>query len=184
MSQTSYVAFLRGVNVGGNALIKMAELKSAFESLGLKNVVTVLASGNVVFETAKADHAILKKRIEQVIAKQFKVQAVAILRTAAQIVDLLNSNPFKTVRLSSQLKVQVTFLAQEINKGAKFPILLPTKAFQIYQVGPGEICSAIDLTGNMGTTELMKLLEKQFGKAITTRTLATVEKVAELMKPE
>src|SRR5215469_5341911 len=112
MSSNSYVAFLRGVNVGGNALIKMVELKKAFESLGFKNVAPVLASGNVIFESAKADRYILTKQIEQVIGKQFKVQAVAILRTAAQIVDLVNSNPFKNARLSSQIKVQVTFLAK------------------------------------------------------------------------
>jgi uncharacterized protein (DUF1697 family) len=184
MSSTSHVAFLRGINVGGNTLIKMAEMKKAFEAVGLKNIVPVLASGNVVFERAKADRTALAHQIEQVLAKRFKVQPVAILRTAAQIAELVKSNPFKNARLSSQTKVHVTFLAQETNLTAKFPLSLSAKDFQIFQVSPGEICSAVDLSGAAGTSELMRVLEKQFGKTITTRTWATVEKVAAAMQTE
>ena len=184
MSSTSYVAFLRGINVGGTALIQMPELKEAFESLGLKNVVTVLASGNVVFGTAKADRLVLTKQIEKTIEKQFNVRAVAILRTAVQILNLLNSNPFKNSRLSSQMKVHVTFLGDETRTTTKFPRSLSTKDFQIYQVSHDEICSAVDLTTDARTPELMRHLEKQFGRNLTTRTWATVEKVAKLMKLE
>src|SRR5260221_10646488 len=48
-----YIAFLRGINVGGNNLIKMSDLKKQFEDLGFTNVQTVIASGNVIFETDK-----------------------------------------------------------------------------------------------------------------------------------
>lgn len=49
-SPRSYVAFLRGINVGGHAVIRMSELQRAFEGLGFENVRTVLASGNVIFD--------------------------------------------------------------------------------------------------------------------------------------
>lgn len=63
-SNCQYLAFLRGINVGGNAIIKMADLKKAFEQMGFKNVRTLLASGNVIFEADHADKEVLTKKME------------------------------------------------------------------------------------------------------------------------
>src|SRR5271165_5383130 len=128
------VAFLRGINVGGKALIKMAELKKAFESLGFTHVVPVLGSGNVVFEAPKAGTAELRQRIEEKLATTFRVQITAILRTGPQILDLLKLDPFKDLKVAPQTKLQVTFLAAGTNHGGKFPSQLPAKEFQIMQV--------------------------------------------------
>jgi uncharacterized protein (DUF1697 family) len=184
MTSTKYVAFLRGINVGGNALVKMTELTKVFESLGFKNVVPVLASGNVVFETAKPDPAVLKRRIEEMLARKVGVPATVILRTASQISELMKSNPFQGTKLSPQMKVQVTFLDAETKKGAKFPTSLNTKEFRIARVSSGEVCSIVDLSTNARTPELMRVLEKQFGKDVTTRTWTTIEKVAKVLKAE
>jgi uncharacterized protein (DUF1697 family) len=51
MENSRYIALLRGINVGGNTLIKMPDLKVCFESLGFTDVVTYIQSGNVVFST-------------------------------------------------------------------------------------------------------------------------------------
>jgi uncharacterized protein (DUF1697 family) len=75
-----YVAFLRGINVGGNNKIGMDELRQAFVSAGFANVKTVLATGNVIFESKKAD-AGLAQAIEQDIKKSFGIDASVILRT-------------------------------------------------------------------------------------------------------
>jgi uncharacterized protein (DUF1697 family) len=183
MTSTKYVAFVRGINVGGNALVKMTELTKAFESLGFKKVVPLLASGNVVFETAKSDPAVLKRRIEEMLAREVGVQSTVILRTASQISELIKSNPFRGRKFSPQMKVQVTFLVQETKKNAKFPFLLAAKEFRIVQVSAREICTAVDLSTNARTPELMRVLEKQFGKDVTTRTWTTIEKVAKVLKP-
>jgi uncharacterized protein (DUF1697 family) len=184
MTLISYVAFLRGINVGGNTLIKMTDLKTAFESIGLKNVVSVLTSGNVVFEAISSAPTVLKRQIEEMLATRFGVPVVAILRTASQISKLIKSNPFQGRKLSPQIKLQVTFLAKENKTSAKFPIALPAKEFQIVQVSSGEICSVVDLSTNARTPELMKVLEKQFGKGVTTRTWNTIEKVAKVLTAE
>jgi uncharacterized protein (DUF1697 family) len=60
---SKYVAFLRGINVGGHKTIKMDELKEAFEANGFKNVKTFLASGNVLFDAPKAGVTTLAKKI-------------------------------------------------------------------------------------------------------------------------
>ena len=62
-SMTLYIALLRGINVGGHKVIKMAELKRVFESIGLKQVKTYIQSGNIVFESEE-DINFLKDRIQ------------------------------------------------------------------------------------------------------------------------
>lgn len=62
-----YVAFLRGINVGGNALIKMADLKIALSQSGLNNVRTYIQSGNVIFESSENDKYLLADHISEVI---------------------------------------------------------------------------------------------------------------------
>src|SRR5258708_5109578 len=60
---TKFAAFLRGINVGGNKLIKMDDLKKCFAALAFKNVKTILASGNVLFESTDDDEVALGKKI-------------------------------------------------------------------------------------------------------------------------
>ena len=180
MNSKAYVAFLRGINVGGNALIKMTELKKAFEALGFSKVTPVLASGNVIFES---DNDLdLKQRIEAMLAKRFKIQATAIIRSAPDISALLKSNPFQNPKLSAPTKVQVTFLTEEKNQKAKYPIRIPAQDFEIMQVSSRELVSAVNLAGIARTPELMSFLEKNFGKNITTRTWNTIEKIAKLLE--
>ena len=180
MNSKAYVAFLRGINVGGNALIKMTELKKAFEALGFSKVTPVLASGNVVFESDNGVN--LKQRIEAMLAKRFKIQGMAIIRSASDISALLKSNPFQNPELSAQTKVHVTFLTEEKNQKAKYPLRIPVQNFEIIQVSSRELVSTVNLAGTARTPELMSFLEKQFGKNITTRTWNTVEKIAKLLQ--
>lgn len=75
----SYVAFLRGINVGGNSLIKMDALRAALTESGLESVTTYIQSGNVLFESKSSDENVLGKQIEGCIKKHFKLDvAVAV----------------------------------------------------------------------------------------------------------
>jgi uncharacterized protein (DUF1697 family) len=65
MPKIRYAAFLRGINVGGNKMIKMQDVAKAFESLGFSNVKTLIQSGNVIFESAPTDDEKLIKKIEK-----------------------------------------------------------------------------------------------------------------------
>ena len=68
---TRYITLLRGVNVGGNNIIKMADLKAAFEKQGFGNVVTYINSGNILFDSETPDIAVLKNTCERIIADGF-----------------------------------------------------------------------------------------------------------------
>ena len=90
---TAFVALLRAVNVGGTGKLPMAELKAFCEELGFAKVRTYIASGNVVFESAKSEKAIkaaLERRLEQYAGKPVGV----LVRTAAEMAAVARRNPF------------------------------------------------------------------------------------------
>ncbi|HWV98904.1 MAG TPA: DUF1697 domain-containing protein [Candidatus Acidoferrum sp.] len=182
MKSLAYVAFLRGINVGGNKLISMEDLKKAFASLGFANIRTVLASGNVVFETADTDPAVLTAGIEQKLQSRFGLEIAVRVRTAEQIQALVASKPFKKTQVTPQTRLHVTFLALNLVQGLKVSQRLKGTDFEIVRVSAGEVCSTVEVSAKRGTTDLMKVLEKQFGKKITTRTWNTVEQIGKLLE--
>ncbi|MDD7794288.1 DUF1697 domain-containing protein [Clostridium sp. 'White wine YQ'] len=90
---TTFIALLRGINVGGKNIIKMAELKKALESIGLLEVKTYIQSGNVLFKSSE-DKKIIKEKIEREIEKTFKISLTVVLRTSTELEDIINNCPF------------------------------------------------------------------------------------------
>ncbi|HEY5583225.1 MAG TPA: DUF1697 domain-containing protein [Ruminiclostridium sp.] len=90
---TIYIALLRGINVGGKNVIKMAELKRVFETIGLCDVKTYIQSGNVLFKSNEVEET-LRKKIEYEIEMVFGFSATVILRTAAEIEWIILNCPF------------------------------------------------------------------------------------------
>lgn len=108
---TVYLAFLRGINVGGKNSIRMADLKRTFLSLGFRNAETFIQSGNVLFETADAavpffgettvpEEAVLRRRIESAVEADFGVRTGVVLRTAEEIDSLVSGCPFSKGEIS------------------------------------------------------------------------------------
>lgn len=92
-----FVALLRGVNVGG-INIKMADLKAAIEGLGLANVKTVLASGNVLFDSERTDPAALKAEIEAGLRDRFGYEAWIVLLDQPTLARIVEDFPFEADR--------------------------------------------------------------------------------------
>ena len=90
---TQYVALLRGINVGGNNIIKMNALKACFESLGFKDVRTYIQSGNVLFRAAGSNQASLTKRIENALSKSFNYKSRVVLRSQKQLKAIVAKAP-------------------------------------------------------------------------------------------
>lgn len=90
---TTYVALLRGINVGGKNLIKMPALKACFEAGGFEDVATYIQSGNVLFRTAQADSATLSRRIEEMLSAAFEYRASVVLRSHAQMRAVVEGAP-------------------------------------------------------------------------------------------
>lgn len=98
---TDWIALLRGVNVGG-VTITSADLRETFTSLGFTGVRTVLASGNVAFETDRADAARLKRDIEQALSERFGYEAWIVLVAAERLRAIVDAFPFDATDGSRQ----------------------------------------------------------------------------------
>jgi uncharacterized protein (DUF1697 family) len=80
-----YLLLLRGINVGGNNIIKMADLKSCLESAGYSNVKTYIQSGNVIFESDERNVEKLTNEIEELLSKEFNYESKVVIRTHEQV---------------------------------------------------------------------------------------------------
>ena len=182
-SQITFVAFLRGINVGGNKLIKMTELKQAFESLGFREVQTLIASGNVVFCAASAKADVLLQKIEQKLKKTFGHDIPVIMRTLGQLRKLAAANPFKGVKITPETRLNVSFLADKARSDLKIPYATPKEDFCILKVSGGEVFSVVDLSKGGSTLDAMSFIEKEFGRNTTTRNWNTINRILEATLP-
>ena len=180
MSTTRYIALLRGINVGGNKMIKMADLRHLVESLGYDDVKTVLASGNVAWDTENDDADVMRTMIEQAIETTFGFSVSVIIIPQAQIETLVESDPFAGIEVTKDTRLYVTFLPEPPTSTLNIPYHAPDKDFSILRVSDTEICSVLTLSGKTRTTDSMNILEAEFGKNITTRNWNTVLKLENL----
>ncbi|MDQ3193556.1 MAG: DUF1697 domain-containing protein [Bacteroidota bacterium] len=171
---TKFIAFLRGINVGGNRSVKMEELKKTFESSGFKNVKTVLASGNVIFETKQSNTTAISKKIEDDLKMDFGIEINVMIRSIEELKSLADADPFKGIDVTPETRLYVTFTSEKFKSKLKIPYETPDKNFKILRVTDNDVCSVLTLTPENKTVELMGIIEKEFGKKVTTRNWNTI----------
>src|SRR5690349_11080128 len=108
------ICLLRGINLGGNNLIKMDALRTLCKSLGFHNARTYIASGNIVFETDEKDLAALSDRIENTLERKFGFRPEVVLRTTSEMQVVIAKNPFSNRRGIEPNKLLVLFLKTEL----------------------------------------------------------------------
>lgn len=178
-----YLALLRGINLGKRR-IKMAALRKDFEEWGFTAVRTLLASGNVVFESAAGDPAKVQAKIEQGFIDRYGWEVPACVRRRPEILDLVEGKPFEGVEDAKHIQKYVTFLAEPPEGDLGIPYSALDGDYRILDVQPGHVISVLDRSQERGTLDAMAVLEKEFGDAITTRNWSTVLKAYELMKTD
>jgi uncharacterized protein (DUF1697 family) len=166
-----YAAFLRGVSPM-NA--KTPELKRCFEAAGFEDVKTVLSSGNVVFGARAASEAVIAKRAEAAMAKGLGRTFPVIVRSIDALRALLDSDPYERFAVEPGAKRVVTFLKEP--RRAKLALPIELDGARILAIEGSEVFSAY--TPSPRGPVFMTLIEKTFGKELTTRTWETVQKVA------
>jgi uncharacterized protein (DUF1697 family) len=164
-----YVAFLRGVSPL-NA--KMPELKRSFEAAGFKDVKTVLGTGNVVFSATPRGLPELTKKCEAAMKKQLGVSFFTLVRGVDELTQLLDENPLSRFRLAPGSKRVITFLAERPRPAPKLPIALDDA--RILTLRGNAVFSSY--VPSPQAPIFMALIERTFGKRITTRTWETVAK--------
>ncbi len=93
MLKIQYLVLLRGINVGGNNIIKMMDLKRCFEDLGFGNVATYIQSGNVLFYSDEEDKTKLINFIEQALSKRFSYDSRIVIITDQQLGKIVEEAP-------------------------------------------------------------------------------------------
>jgi uncharacterized protein (DUF1697 family) len=115
---TRYVALLRGINVGGKNLIKMAALKRCFEEHGFAGVSTFIQSGNVLFESAEADRARLAAGIERMLTAVFGYPASVVLRSRRDLQQIVDRAPAGFGARPALYRYDVLFLKEPLQARA------------------------------------------------------------------
>jgi uncharacterized protein (DUF1697 family) len=164
-----YVALLRGVSPL-NA--KMPALKACFEGAGFTAVKTVLGSGNVVFDTRSAPESTIEQQAEAAMQATLGRSFYTIVRRADALAQLLAADPYAAFNVPTQAKRVVSFLRQLPARNVVLPI--ESDSARVLTVIGREVFSAYEPSANGPV--FMTLIEKAFGKDITTRTWETVRK--------
>jgi uncharacterized protein (DUF1697 family) len=153
-----YVALLRGIGPT-NPNMKGERLKSVFEAIGFTNVHPVIASGNVLFDSPSKNPKALEALIESALPERLGFNSTTIVRTKQDLAALVKKNPFAGVRDEKPNYLLVTF----------------------FKNSSPELCTVIKLAEEK-TPDFMRKVERQHGKAITSRTWKTVARILKKME--
>jgi uncharacterized protein (DUF1697 family) len=111
------IAFLRAINVGGHT-VTMERLRQEFEAVGLKDVETFIASGNVIFTSRATDLAALEKKIEAQLLSSLGYEVATFLRTDAEVAAVAGYQPFPAAQIEDGAVVYVGFVQRPLDATA------------------------------------------------------------------
>ena len=170
-----YVAFLRGVNVGGR-IAKMDTLIEVFESLKLKNVRTFIQSGNVIFETATKNSSALRDKIEKKLESALGYEVKVIFRTIEEIESIIKLNPFKDKILNEDTRLFIALLYNAPGKEIKNLVDSFNNKKEYYSLVNNEVYCFIHRDKKKGFFSLLNL-EKRLNIPLTTRQITTLKRL-------
>jgi uncharacterized protein (DUF1697 family) len=175
----TYIALLRGINIGPHKRMKMEKLRASCEGLGFAGVKTYIQSGNVIFRAPKSSPAALSKRLGDCIVRDFGFSAEVISRTREELKATIDGNPFMKERNLDLSKLHVLFLAEA-------PAAAALKKLQELTLAPDRTRSSENEiyfyfpNGVSGSSLWKRPLERLTGVAGTMRNWKTVNKLYEM----
>jgi uncharacterized protein (DUF1697 family) len=172
-----YVAFLRGMNLGGRR-IKNDDLRRNFEEMGFEEVATFRASGNVIFSSAKREaEGKLAQRVEAELDERLGYDVPVFLRSAEEVAAVAAYEPFEAKAVAkSKGKLQVSFLKEKPTAGARKKVLVQMTDEDLLAIEGRELYWLP--SGGISESELdLKAIDAALGDG-TMRTMGTVEQIA------
>ena len=172
-----YVAFLRGINVGGKNKVKMETLREVLSAQGFESVKTYINSGNVIFETTKTDDKKLAEKIEIAIEKEFTLKIKVMVRQMSEIENIIKNNPFDE-KFENDKDLHVLFLGEELADEKRELLISKNSENEMFAVQNREIFCLLRIS------VLDSLIGKDYiGKKLkvsaTARNWRTVNKLTE-----
>lgn len=170
----TYIALFRGINIGGRHIIKMADLRSLLEGLGLEDVNSYIQSGNVVFRADTADPATLSDKIRSAISGNYDFEPEVLILKRQEFVQIMEANPFQEAE-SDDRRLHVLFLTaepenpdlaglREVKKDSE-QFELKENAFYLYA------------PDGVGRSKLVSKIDRLIGVSTTGRNWRTVRKI-------
>jgi uncharacterized protein (DUF1697 family) len=174
-----YVALLRGINVGGNNLIKMTDLKRSFENCGFEEVITYIQSGNVIFKFDEIDISSIDKKIKTSLLKDFNYNLPVIIKNHIQMKIILADVPSEW-KNSNDLRCYIAFAMDNSLITAILSEIKLKEGIDFLKTGEGVLYMSTVLSG-ITKSAFSKLLSSKIYKEITIRNFNTSRKLLELM---
>lgn len=173
------LAFLRGINVGGNKLVPMAELRALASGLGFGDVETFIQSGNLIFTTTLAPEAV-EVALERAIAKKFGFTVDVVARTAAQWQRTAAGMPFADAAGARPHLLHLGLAKAAVRAGAGQALGPYAKAGE--RVHAADDCLWIDYNAGVARSKLSPaVLDRAVGSTVTARNWRTVQKLTALV---
>ena len=177
----THVAFLRAINVGGRAVVKMTDLRTAFERAGCRQVRTFIASGNVVFDAPATLPGALKARVAKELLNLFGKQPGVCYRTLDEIDALVAKDPFAK-HLGDKTKMRfVAFMDRVPDKVPKLPMRLEKECVEIAGIHAAEML-ILSWRTPRGMFGFPNACVEALGVTATTRNWNTVARIAEFAR--
>lgn len=177
---TTYAALLRGINVGGNKKVPMAELRTLLRELGHADVGTYLQSGNAVFSSDRGDEESLAAELAEAMEKHFGFGVDVLVRDHAHLRSVREACPFPAAELEGR-QLHVTYFSGPVDAG-RFASVDPA-AFLPEEFRLGDRVLYLYAPDGLGRSKLAGALAKPRvlkGITATTRNWNTVVKLEEL----
>lgn len=174
-----YVALLRAINVGGNALIKMADLKKAFDEEGYTNILTYIQSGNVIFESESTNSKKIEDNLEKALSKRFQYSSKVVVLSEIQFRQVLADIP-KRWQKEQDLRCYIAFvktpaLPKDVLREATL-----TEGIDFLDEGKKVVYMTTLMRGLMNSG-FKKLIGKNIYKEMTMRNYSTRQKILQLL---
>ncbi|KJS53898.1 hypothetical protein VM98_22395 [Streptomyces rubellomurinus subsp. indigoferus] len=174
---TTYIAFLRAINVGGRT-VKMERLRALFAELGLGGVRSYIQSGNVFFTSDATDgpgRAALTARIEEHLERELGYPVPVMLRTVEEVAALLAAEPFRGVEVTPDVRLVIAFLSEPLPAELARPHRSPKGDVEVLGADPGAAYLVIHLRDGKWVTK--EVFDKSYRGSVTSRFLHTTEKI-------
>jgi uncharacterized protein (DUF1697 family) len=176
---TVYVALLRGINVGGQKIVSMENLRASFEVLGFRHVRSYVQSGNVVFEATKTSTTSLSKKIGEKILSDYGFSVPLVLRTSSEMNKIVSDNPFLKEKEVDRSRLHVTFLSEPPTSAALVKLDVLDGGPDEFRVKDREVY--LHCPNGYGRTKLSNAtFEKLLSVDATTRNWKTVNTLVEM----
>lgn len=178
-----YISLLRGINVGGNNIIRMADLKSAFEKMGFEGVKTYIQSGNVIFNSEEKDFLKLENLIEKQLSEQFGYVSKVVVISCEQLENTVKNAPDQFGSNPKDFRYDVIFLKFPLTPGEAMEKIMVREGVDVVYAGENVLYFS-RLIAKAGQSYLNKIIGTAVYKEMTIRNWNTTTKILALCGKE